>query len=84
MNEDDYKNLISTYQRKSMDLFTQLVVAETKVEMLDAQLREAKLYIQKLENGVEDPQEEGNYEQSSLNKFNITRYITRYSRYIPP
>jgi|TARA_B100000085_G_scaffold50381_1_gene43648 3-oxoacyl-(acyl-carrier-protein) synthase len=62
MNEDDYKNLISTYQRKSMDLFTQLVVAETKVEMLDAQLREAKLYIQKLENGVEDPQEEGNYE----------------------
>jgi 3-oxoacyl-(acyl-carrier-protein) synthase len=62
MNEDDYKNLISTYQRKSMDLFTQLVVAETKVEMLDAQLREAKLYIQKLENGVEDSQEEGNYE----------------------
>ena len=58
MNEDDYKNLISTYQRKSMDLFTQLVVAETKVEMLDAQLREAKLYIQKLENGVEDSQEE--------------------------
>tara|TARA_Y100000004_G_scaffold109308_1_gene122610 strand:- start:486 stop:674 length:189 start_codon:yes stop_codon:yes gene_type:complete len=62
MNEDDYKNLISTYQRKSMDLFTQLVVAETKVEMLDAQLREAKLYIQKLENGVEDSQEESNYE----------------------
>jgi len=62
MNEDDYKNLISTYQRKSMDLFTQLVVAETKVEMLDAQLREAKLYIQKLENGIEDSQEEGNYE----------------------
>ena len=62
MNEDDYKNLISTYQRKSMDLFTQLVVAETKVEMLDAQLREAKLYIQKLENGVEDSQEEVNYE----------------------
>ena len=62
MNEDDYKNLISTYQRKSMDLFTQLVVAETKVEMLDAQLREAKLHIQRLENGLEDSQEEGNYE----------------------
>lgn len=62
MNEDDYKNLISTYQRKSMDLFTQLVVAETKVEMLDAQLREAKLYIQKLETNTEESQEEGNYE----------------------
>ena len=62
MNEDDYKNLISTYQRKSMDLFTQLVVAETKVEMLDAQLREARLRIQQLENEKEDSQKDSEYE----------------------
>ena len=41
MNEDDYKSLIATYQRKSMDLFAQLVVAETKVEVLNTQLRES-------------------------------------------
>jgi len=62
MNEDDYKNLISTYQRKSMDLFTQLVVAETKVEMLDAQLREARLRIQQLEDKEEDSQKDSEYE----------------------
>lgn len=49
MNEDDYKSLIATYQRKSMDLFAQLVVAETKVEVLNKQLAEAKLRIQELE-----------------------------------
>ena len=61
MNEEDYKNLISTYQRKSMDLFTQLVVAETKVEMLDAQLREAKLRIQQLENETKNSHEDSEY-----------------------
>lgn len=49
MNEEDYKSIITTYQRKSMDLFAQLVVAETKVEVLNTQLREAKLRIQQLE-----------------------------------
>jgi len=49
MNEEDYKSLIATYQRKSMDLFAQLVVAETKVEVLNKQLAEAKLRIQELE-----------------------------------
>jgi len=61
MNEEDYKNLISTYQRKSMDLFTQLVVAETKVEMLDAQLREARLRIQQLENETRNSQGDSEY-----------------------
>lgn len=31
-NETDLKYLLNTYQKKSMDLFTQLVVAETKLE----------------------------------------------------
>ena len=61
MNEEDYKNLISTYQRKSMDLFTQLVVAETKVEMLDAQLREARLRIQQLESEIKNSQGDTEY-----------------------
>tara|TARA_Y100000401_G_scaffold117183_1_gene125019 strand:+ start:1951 stop:2145 length:195 start_codon:yes stop_codon:yes gene_type:complete len=52
MNEEDYKSLIATYQRKSMDLFAQLVVAETKVEVLNTQLREAKLRIQQLEEEI--------------------------------
>ena len=30
--ETDLKYLLSTYQKKAMDLFTQLVVAETKLE----------------------------------------------------
>jgi hypothetical protein len=30
--ENDLKYLLNTYQKKSMDLFTQLVVAETKLE----------------------------------------------------
>ena len=33
MNEEDYKNLIATYQRKSMDLFAQLLLKEMKVEV---------------------------------------------------
>ena len=61
MNEEDYKNLLSTYQRKSMDLFSQLVVAETKVEMLDAQLREARLRIQQLENETRNSQGDSEY-----------------------
>ena len=56
MNEDDYKSLIATYQRKSMDLFAQLVVAETKVEVLNKQLAEAKLRIQELEQN-KNPEE---------------------------
>jgi hypothetical protein len=30
--ENDLKYLLNTYQKKAMDLFTQLVVAETKLE----------------------------------------------------
>ena len=63
MNEDDYKSLIATYQRKSMDLFAQLVVAETKVEVLNTQLREAQLRIQQLESLLtgEDNKESTDY-----------------------
>ena len=61
MNEDDYKSLITTYQRKSMDLFAQLVVAETKVEVLNTQLREAKSRIQQLEEEIKSKIENKDY-----------------------
>lgn len=61
MNEEDYKSLISTYQRKSMDLFAQLVVAETKVEVLNTQLRDAKSRIQQLEEEIKSKLENKDY-----------------------
>lgn len=61
MNEDDYKSLITTYQRKSMDLFAQLVVAETKVEVLNTQLNEAKSRIQQLEEEIKSKIENKDY-----------------------
>ena len=61
MNEEDYKSIITTYQRKSMDLFAQLVVAETKVEVLNTQLREAKLRIQQLEEEIKSKIENKDY-----------------------
>lgn len=61
MNEDDYKGLITTYQRKSMDLFAQLVVAETKVEVLNKQLNEAKSRIQQLEEEIKSKIENKEY-----------------------
>ena len=61
MNEDDYKSLITTYQRKSMDLFAQLVVAETKVEVLNTQLRDAKSRIQQLEEEIKSKLENTDY-----------------------
>ena len=61
MNEEDYKSLIVTYQRKSMDLFAQLVVAETKVEVLNTQLRDAKLRIQQLEEEIKSKLENKDY-----------------------
>jgi|APGre2960657404_1045060.scaffolds.fasta_scaffold05548_2 peptidoglycan hydrolase CwlO-like protein len=54
MNEHDYKGLLTTYQKKSMDLFTQLVVAETKIEMLESKLREANSLIESLTNKINE------------------------------
>jgi hypothetical protein len=38
--ENDLKYLLNTYQKKAMDLFTQLVVAETKLEQALAKIVE--------------------------------------------
>jgi len=54
MNEHDYKGLLTTYQKKSMDLFTQLVVAETKIEMLESKLKEANSLIESLTDKIEE------------------------------
>lgn len=57
MNEHDYKGLLTTYQKKSMDLFTQLVVAETKIEMLETKLREANSLIESLTDKINELEE---------------------------
>jgi CII-binding regulator of phage lambda lysogenization HflD len=54
MEENDYKHLLSTYQKKSMDLFTQLVVSETKIEILENKLRESNEIIKKLTDKVNE------------------------------
>jgi outer membrane murein-binding lipoprotein Lpp len=55
MNEQDYHYLISAYQRKSIDLFTQTIALEAKnnqlsslVEALTARVNEQKEEIEKL------------------------------------
>ena len=44
MNEQDYKSLLGVYQKKAMDLFTQLVVAESKIQILESQLNISRLW----------------------------------------
>jgi hypothetical protein len=60
MNEDDYKNLLGAYQKKSMDLFTQLVVAEARIQLLESKLSESNEIIKKL---TEKVNESKNYEE---------------------
>lgn len=54
MEENDYKNLLGTYQKKSMDLFTQIVVLETKNELLEKKLRESNELILKLTEKINE------------------------------
>lgn len=54
MDENDYKNLLGTYQKKSMDLFTQIVVLETKNELLEKKLRESNELILKLTEKINE------------------------------
>lgn len=54
MDENDYKHLLGTYQKKAMDLFTQLVVLETKNEILEKKLRESNELIEKLTNKIDE------------------------------
>lgn len=49
-NETDLKYLLSTYQKKAMDLFTQLVVAETKLEQALAKITELEKKIKEYES----------------------------------
>jgi len=54
MDENDYKHLLGTYQKKSMDLFTQLVILETKNEILEKKLQESNELIEKLTNRINE------------------------------
>jgi predicted RNase H-like nuclease (RuvC/YqgF family) len=55
MNEQDYKYLIAAYQQKTLEIFSQLIVAEAKNrqlndvnEALSAKINEQKKEIEKL------------------------------------
>lgn len=54
MNENDYKSLLGVYQKKTMDLFTQLVVAESKIQVLESQLSESNQIIEELTKKVQE------------------------------
>jgi CII-binding regulator of phage lambda lysogenization HflD len=54
MNEQDYKSLLGVYQKKAMDLFTQLVVEESKIQILESQLSESNQIIQKLTEKIKE------------------------------
>jgi len=54
MNENDYKSLLGVYQKKTMDLFTQLVVAESKIQVLESQLSESNKIIEELTKKVNE------------------------------
>lgn len=51
-SETDLKYLLNTYQKRTMDLFTQLVVAETKLEQANTQIRELLERLKKYEEDV--------------------------------
>jgi len=47
--ENDLKYLLNTYQKKAMDLFTQLVVAETKLEQALVRITELEQKLKQYE-----------------------------------
>lgn len=57
-NENDLKYLLSTYQKKAMDLFTQLVVAETKLEQALTKIDELERKIREYESKNSNNSEE--------------------------
>lgn len=57
-SENDLKYLLSTYQKKAMDLFTQLVVAETKLEQALTKITELEKKIQEYESKNSNNSEE--------------------------
>lgn len=48
MSEDDYKNIISTYQQKSFELFNSNIVLESQVKSLNKTIDSLKIEIEKL------------------------------------
>jgi cell division protein FtsL len=62
MNETDYKSLLGVYQRRTMDLFTQLVVAESKIQILESQLEESNKLLEELTKKVNELSQKENNE----------------------
>jgi predicted RNase H-like nuclease (RuvC/YqgF family) len=53
MNEQDYKNLIITYQQKSFDLFSQVVALEAKQSTLNQLVKELTEKVEDLSKKLE-------------------------------
>ena len=53
MNEQDYKNLIITYQQKSFDLFSQVVALEAKQTTLNQLVKELTEKVEDLSKKLE-------------------------------
>ena len=53
MNENDYKNLIITYQQKSFDLFSQVVALEAKQATLSQLVKELTEKVEDLTKKLE-------------------------------
>ena len=53
MNEQDYKNLIITYQQKSFDLFSQVVALEAKQSSLNQLVKELTEKVEDLSKKLE-------------------------------
>lgn len=50
MNEEDYKAIIATYQKKSFDLFNQNIVLETQVNSQKQKIDSLTKELEKLTN----------------------------------
>jgi len=59
--ENDLKYLLNTYQKKTMDLFTQLVVAETKLEQALTKIVELEEKIKKYELDFQNTENSEHY-----------------------
>ena len=54
MTEDDYKNIIASYQQKSFELFNSNVMLETQIAQLKKQIEELQAKLLQDQNNAPD------------------------------
>ena len=78
MTEEDYKDVIASYQQKAFELFNQNIVYETQINTLKKNIIELQSEIQTLKS----MHKESNENSYWINILNNPIYIGNY-RYIP-